>query len=45
VPELQQPSVHGLPPHEHAPAVHVSPLPQEPHETPPVPHWVEDWLA
>jgi len=42
VPPLQQPAHDVVPPHEHSPAVHVSPEPQAAHATPPTPQSAED---
>jgi hypothetical protein len=39
---LQQPAHELVPPHEHAPALHVSPEPQAAHATPPTPQRAED---
>jgi len=39
---LQQPAHDVVPPHEHSPAVHVSPEPQAAHATPPTPQSAED---
>jgi hypothetical protein len=41
---LQHP-LHIVPPHEHAPLEHDSPVPQAPHPAPPVPHAVPLCIA
>lgn len=45
MPELQQPSVHGEPPHEQEPPEQVCPDPQAPHVAPLSPQAVGPWAA
>jgi hypothetical protein len=42
-PASSQHPEHDVPPHEHVPLAHASPLLQPPQAAPPVPHWVVDW--